>query len=249
MAALRDPVTGCPWDREQDFASIVPYTIEEAYEVADAVDRADFGALRDELGDLLLQVVFHARMAEELGHFAFQDVVTAISEKLIRRHPHVFGVQQIATAAEQRIAWEALKATEQDRGPGGQASALAGVSPSLPALVRAAKLGRRAAAVGFDWNDVQGVIAKVREELAEVEVAAQHLENSLPEEIGDLLFAVVNLARRAEVDAEEALRQANLKFERRFDSVQAQVRASGRDWSNLTPEELDVFWIKAKSET
>ncbi len=248
MAALRDPVTGCPWDRAQDFASVAPYTIEEAYEVAEAVHSADFSALRDELGDLLLQVVFHARMAEELGEFAFADVVGAITDKLVRRHPHVFGNESMATAAEQHRAWEAIKASEQGRGPQGDQRVLAGVARALPALTRAAKLGRRAAAVGFDWTDLRGVIAKVREELAEVELAERSSPEHLPEEIGDLLFTVANLARRADLDAEDTLRQANQKFEQRFDAVERQVRASGRDWASFTPAELDGFWSKAKAE-
>ena len=249
MATLRDPVAGCPWDREQNFATIVAYTIEEAYEVAEAVDAGDFAALRTELGDLLLQVVFHARMAEEAGQFAFADVVAAVCDKLIRRHPHVFGDAQVATAAEQRVAWEQIKATEQGRSPGGDVRLLAGVSIALPALARAAKLGRRAATVGFDWAELPGVIAKVHEELAEVEAVPPGDMPQLEEEIGDLLFTVANLARRAELDPEEALRKANRKFERRFDLVERQVRDSGRDWSGFTPSELDAFWNKAKSAT
>lgn len=254
MAALRDPQTGCPWDREQDFTSIAPYTIEEAYEVAEAIDHAmdhanddgGFDALRDELGDLLLQVVFHARMAEEQGRFRFDDVAAAICDKLTRRHPHVFGDVKIESAAQQTRAWEALKAREQDREPGGERRVLDGVAHSLPALMRAAKLGRRAAAVGFDWSDLAGVADKVREELAEVEAAAPV---DRAEEIGDLLFAVANLARRADVDPEDALRQACRKFERRFDAVETQVRASARGWAEHTPAELDQLWIRAKSTT
>lgn len=247
MAALRDPRTGCPWDREQDFASIAPYTIEEAYEVADAIDRHDLDALREELGDLLLQVVFHARMAEEAGQFAFRDVATAITDKLVRRHPHVFGTARVATATEQRAAWETLKAAEQGREPGGEQRVLAGVAHALPALSRAAKLGRRAAAVGFDWTSFAGVLAKVREELAEVESAEEQGSATLAEEIGDLLFSVVNLARRANVDPEEALRLGNAKFERRFDAVERSVRSSGRRWESFSAEELDAFWQQAKA--
>ncbi len=247
MAALRDPNTGCPWDREQDFASIAPYTIEEAYEVADTIARRDLDALREELGDLLLQVVFHARLAEEGGYFAFRDVVNAITDKLVRRHPHVFGTDRVATAGEQRNAWEALKAAEQGRGPGGDQRVLAGVAHALPALSRAAKLGRRAAAVGFDWTSFVGVLAKVREELAEVESAEQQGSAALAEEIGDLLFSVVNLARRADVDPEEALRLGNAKFERRFDLVERSVRASGRRWESFGAEELEAFWQQAKA--
>jgi ATP diphosphatase len=244
MAALRDPRTGCPWDIEQSFATIVPYTIEEAYEVADAIDRNDVHALRDELGDLLLQVVFHARMAEELGEFTFGDVVEAIRDKLVRRHPHVFGNERVDSAAAQRSAWEALKADERQRHPQQQAGILAGVATALPSLARAAKLGRRAAGVGFDWPDTAGVAAKVREELAEFEAAPDR--SRAEEEIGDLLFAVANLARHADVDPEEALRRANRKFERRFAGVERQVRLSGRDWASLGAAELDSMWEDAK---
>lgn len=247
MAALRDPVGGCPWDQEQDFASIAPYTIEEAYEVADAIERGDPADLCEELGDLLLQVVFHARMAEEAGQFAFGDVVTAITDKLVRRHPHVFGSTRIASASEQRTAWETQKATEQDREPGGAGRVLAGVAHALPALARAAKLGRRAARVGFDWTDFTGVLAKVREEVAEVEAAEHAGALALREEIGDLLFSVANLARRVDLDPEEALRLANAKFERRFDAVEDRVRASGRDWSGFDAAELDAFWCEVKA--
>jgi nucleoside triphosphate diphosphatase len=246
MAALREPVTGCPWDREQDFRSIIAYTIEEAYEVADAVDRKDIRALRDELGDLLLQVVFHARMAQELGEFGFDDVVEAISDKLIRRHPHVFGDEKIDSAAAQQVAWEKLKAREQGRDAGGNKRILGGVALSLPALARAAKLGRRAAGVGFDWPDLAGVMAKVHEETAEVEAAISGNPARLAEEIGDLLLAVANLARHANVDPEDALRQANRKFERRFDQIEQRVRDSGREWAGFSPEELDRLWNAVK---
>ncbi len=244
MTALRHPVTGCPWDREQDFGSIAPYTIEEAYEVADAIDRKDSKALREELGDLLLQVVFHSRMAEERGEFRFDDVVASITDKLIRRHPHVFGDEQIASAAEQRVAWETLKAEEEGRS-GGRSPVLAGVALALPALARAAKLGRRAGSVGFDWPDLAGVIGKVREELAEIEAAGGR-PDALAEEIGDLLFAVANLARHADFDPEEALRKANRKFERRFAEVEDAVRRSGHPWADFTAGELDVLWERAK---
>jgi MazG family protein len=246
MTALRDPVRGCPWDREQTFASIAPYTIEEAYEVADAIDREDLPALREELGDLLLQVVFHARMAEEGGAFRFDDVVDAIADKLVRRHPHVFGDERIASAAEQRDAWETLKAREQDRHAAGTRRVLGGVARSLPALSRAAKLGRRAAAVGFDWTDMAGVFDKVREELAEAEEAARSDRGRLAEEIGDLLFTVANLARHAGLDPEETLRLANLKFERRFDQLEQEVRRSGREWRDFSAAELDERWSRVK---
>jgi MazG family protein len=246
MATLRDPRCGCPWDVQQDFHSIAPYTIEEAYEVADTIDRGDLAALKEELGDLLLQVVFHARMAQELGAFEFADVVAAIADKLVRRHPHVFGEAQVASAAAQRIAWESFKAEERNRSGDGEASLLDGVAHALPSLARAAKLGRRAAGVGFDWPDASGVVAKVREELDEVESARALGRERTQEEIGDLLFAVANLARHADVDPEEALRRANRKFERRFASVESQVRASGRDWESFDAVELDAFWQEAK---
>lgn len=247
MAALRDPTHGCPWDREQDFGSIAPYTIEEAYEVADAIDRGDLDALREELGDLLLQVVFHAQIARERGAFAFADVVAAICDKLVRRHPHVFGEARIASAAAQREAWEHHKAREQGRGPGGPVRALDGVARALPALARAAKLGRRAGAVGFDWPDTQSVIAKIHEELAELEAARQAADSgALREELGDLLFATANLARHLDVDPEEALRRANRKFEVRFAEMEDQVRAAGGDWRAFSAVELDALWRAAK---
>lgn len=247
MAALRDPSRGCPWDLEQDFHSIVPYTIEEAYEVAEAIDRGDLAALCDELGDLLLQVVFHAQMAAEQQAFAFPDVVHAISNKLVRRHPHVFGAPAVASAAEQRDAWELHKAREQGQEPGGAAPVLAGVSEALPALARAAKLGRRARTVGFDWPDIGGVVDKVREELDELAVARQGQDASaVTEEVGDLLFAVANLARHLDVDPEEALRKANRKFERRFTALENGIRAGGRNWQELDAGELDALWREVK---
>src|SRR5579872_2762065 len=201
MARLRDPERGCPWDREQDFSTIAPYTIEEAYEVADAIERRDMAALKDELGDLLLQVVFHARMAEEAGLFAFDDVAEAISEKMTRRHPHVFGAAEIRTVSAQNEAWEAHKAAER-AASGGHDSVLDGVALAYPALLRAAKVSRRAARIGFDWSDARAVIPKIAEEIAEVEAeidsGGEH--EALEEEIGDLLFAVANLARKLEVE-------------------------------------------------
>jgi MazG family protein len=246
MVALRDPVKGCPWDRAQNFRSIAAYTIEEAYEVADAIDRQDMGALREELGDLLLQVVFHARMAQELSQFQFDDVVDAIVDKLIRRHPHVFGHEHIASAAAQRVAWEALKAREESRHGGGSERILGGIGMALPALARAAKLGRRAAGVGFDWPDTAGVLEKIREEIGEVEAAIGAQPENLAEEIGDLLLAVANLARHTDVDPEEALRRANRKFEERFQRLEDRVRDSGRAWANFTAAELDALWNEAK---
>ena len=213
MARLRDPVDGCEWDTVQTFATIAPYTIEEAYEVADAIERADMADLKDELGDLLLQVVFHARMAEEAGHFALNDVIAAICDKMERRHPHIFG-----DAVEGgHYLWEQIKAAE--RGAKGAESALDGVAIGLPALLRAEKLQKRAARTGFDWPDASGPRAKIDEELAEVDTAASDAERE--EEVGDLLFAVVNWARKLGVDPEAALRSANAKFERRFKAMEA----------------------------
>ncbi|RMF99292.1 MAG: nucleoside triphosphate pyrophosphohydrolase [Gammaproteobacteria bacterium] len=245
MAALRDPLRGCPWDRAQDFRSIAPYTIEEAYEVADAIDRGDLGALREELGDLLLQVVFHAQMASEQGAFDFADVVAGINAKLRRRHPHVFGAEQVATAGEQSLAWEAQKAEE--RAAAGATGTLDGVSQALPALRRACKLGQRAARVGFDWPDAGGPRQKLLEELAEVDAAAAGEDRArLAEEVGDLLFAAANLARKLGVEPEEALRQANRKFSRRFAAVEQSVRASGRPFADFSLQELDALWELAK---
>lgn len=246
MSALRDPVGGCPWDLQQDFRSIAPYTIEEAYEVADAIDRNDLPALRDELGDLLLQVVFHAQMARERGAFDFGDVVRAISSKMMRRHPHVFAGERVADADAQRGAWEEHKARE--RAGTGDESVIAGVGRALPALMRADKLARRAARVGFDWPDPAGVAAKLREELAEVEAARQEGETAhVQEEIGDLLFTCASLARHLKVDPEEALRSANRKFERRFRVLEQLLGARGADWVGISAEELDHLWAEVKA--
>jgi nucleoside triphosphate diphosphatase len=232
MAQLRTPVTGCPWDVEQTFASIAPYTIEEAYEVADACDRDDMAALKDELGDLLFQSVFHARMAEEAGHFDFGDVVDAICKKMIRRHPHVFGDAE-------KPDWEALKAVERAAHP--DQSAVAGVALGLPALMRAEKIQKRAARTGFDWPDEDGPRAKISEEIEEVNTATTDKERA--EEVGDLLFAVVNWARHLNVDAEAALRSANAKFERRF-RIMEQV--SGDSFAGLSLDEKEALWLQAK---
>lgn len=248
MATLRDPLRGCPWDREQDFESIAPYTIEEAYEVADAIDRDDLADLRDELGDLLLQVVFHAQMAREIQAFDFGDVVSAISEKMVRRHPHVFGTAIVETANAQRDAWEGHKAAERGA-RGGDTSAIAGVGQALPALIRAEKLGRRAARVGLDWPDAEGVLGKVREELDELTSALALQEpDSVEEELGDLLLACASLARHCRVDPEQALRRACGKFETRFRRVEESVVSQGLEWRNLTPRELDELWQIAKAE-
>lgn len=233
MARLRDPVDGCEWDRAQDFASIAPYTIEEAYEVADACERGDMTELKDELGDLLLQVVFHSRIAEEAGAFAFGDVVAAISAKMERRHPHIFG------DASHSPGWEEIKAAE--RGSKSVSGALDGVAVGLPALLRAQKLGKRAARTGFDWPDATGARAKIDEELAEIEAATPE---ERPEEVGDLLFAVVNWARHLDVDPEAALRAANAKFERRF---RAMEEAAGDAFQNLTLEAKEALWDCAKA--
>jgi len=252
MASLRDPDTGCPWDLEQDFASIAPYTIEEAYEVADAIDRGELGDLRDELGDLLLQVVFHARMAEEQGAFDFDDVAGAIADKMLRRHPHVFGDDDVADAEAQTHAWEEHKRRERAASGGHDIGVLHGISLGLPALLRAAKLGKRAAGVGFDWPEVDGVRDKVAEELAEVDAARAGTDQAaVAEEVGDLLFAVAQLARHLEVDPEEALRAANNKFVRRFEAVEDGLRADHVRWDEQSIEELERRWqaVKQKSRS
>lgn len=240
MVRLRDPVDGCEWDKAQDFASIAPYTIEEAYEVADAIARDDMSGLCDELGDLLLQVVFHARMAEERGSFAFDDVVTAICEKMERRHPHIFGDDP----AEASPGWEAIKAQERGGGAQEDPGALAGVAMGLPALMRAQKLQKRAARVGFDWPDTASVRAKVDEEMEELALAATPAERQ--EEAGDLLFAMVNLIRHMGMDAEEALRAANRKFERRFADMEAQCAPDISRFATLSLEEKEALWQAAK---
>jgi len=245
MAQLRAPQGGCPWDREQSFATIAPYTIEEAYEVADAIAGGDPARLRSELGDLLFQVVFHARLAEEQGWFAFEDVATAIADKLTRRHPHVFGDASFADAAEQSAAWEAMKAAE--RRAAGERGTLADVPLALPALSRAAKLGRRAASVGFDWPDATGVRAKVDEELGELDDALAAASTARQaEELGDLLFAIVNWARHLQLDAESALRDANTKFAARFARMEALAAASGQPLPGLDAAAWDRLWRAAK---
>jgi nucleoside triphosphate diphosphatase len=254
MAALRTPKTGCPWDLEQNFATIAPYTIEEAYEVADAITRGDLADLRDELGDLLLQVVFHARMAQEQGAFAFGDVVEAISEKMLRRHPHVFGGAEAKRPEAVRNLWEDIKAEEKamraaQRGSRGPDSALAGVPIALPALVRAQKLQSKAGQVGFDWNDPQAVLAKIREETDEIAAAlAGGDTDAAGEEVGDLLFAAVNLARHLDHDSEGVLRAANEKFERRFRAIEAALAKQGRKPAQATLQEMDALWEAAKRD-
>jgi nucleoside triphosphate diphosphatase len=245
MAALRDPATGCPWDREQDFVSIAPYTIEEAYEVADAIARRDFAALPDELGDLLFQVVYHARMAEEAGRFAFADVARAIADKMIRRHPHVFGDAAARDAAAQTTAWEAQKSAE--RTARAETGTLAGVPAALPALTRAAKLTSRAARVGFDWPNAESVLEKLDEETAELraELAAADPER-LKDEMGDLLFVLANLARKLNLDPEVCLRHANLKFTLRFQAMEQQAKVAGKMLTEMSLEEMEEIWRKVK---
>lgn len=246
MARLRDPVNGCPWDVEQTFASIAPHTLEEAYEVADAIQRKDMADLRDELGDLLLQVVFHARMAEEAGHFAFADVVAAITDKLERRHPHVFGDATIADADAQTDAWEAMK--RQERAEKAHHGVLDGLAVGLPATVRAQKMGNRVARVGFDWPDPNRLLDKVQEELDEVraEVNAGAPLDRRTDEVGDLMFTCVQLARKLSVDADAALRQTNAKFERRFRHIESRLAEAGRDTADASLEEMEGLWQEAK---
>ncbi len=254
MAALRTPGSGCPWDLEQNFGSIAPYTIEEAYEVADAIARDDLSDLRDELGDLLLQVVFHARMAEEQGAFDFGGVVDAITTKMIRRHPHVFANAEGHTAVAVRGMWEDIKSQEKAeakarRGDEKPASALDGVPLALPALTRALKLQEKAGRVGFDWNDPRAVLAKIREEADEIEAELDKTDKAdAAAEVGDLLFAVVNLARHLSADPESILRATNLKFARRFASIERALAASGKGPKDATLAEMDALWDAAKKE-
>jgi len=247
MAALRTPGTGCPWDLQQSFETIAPYTIEEAYEVADAITRHDLPGLADELGDLLLQVVFHARMAEERGAFDFGDVVYAITSKLIRRHPHVFGDAGKLSPEEVKGLWQKIKDEERSKKSGeGRESVLDGVALALPALDRAEKLTRRAATVGFDWPSVKETRAKVEEELRET-VNAENDPKAAAEEIGDLLFAVVNYARKLGIDPESALRATNEKFQRRFRMIEAALRARGKTPEQSNLAEMDALWNEAKA--
>ena len=251
MARLRDPERGCPWDVQQDFASIAAYTIEEAYEVADAIDRRDWHDLRDELGDLLLQVVFHAQMAAEQGLFDFADVAHAISAKMLRRHPHVFGDTRYADLDEQMQAWEAIKAAERaDKGAAVDASALAGISSGLPEWKRAQKLQQRAAATGFAWPGPAPVLAKLAEEVDEVRAEFDNGADParLQDEIGDVLFVMVNLARHAGVDFSQALRHANAKFERRFRQMEQLAAVDGAAFAERTLDEQEQLWQRAKQE-
>jgi nucleoside triphosphate diphosphatase len=258
MAALRTPGTGCPWDLEQDFASIAPYTLEEAYEVVDAIERGDLADLRDELGDLLLQVVFHARMAEEQGAFAFPDVVEAITRKLIRRHPHVFGNTEDLSPEEVKNLWDSIKSEEKAerraaREKLGQlpeaheAGFLGGIPAALPALTRAQKLTAKAAKVGFDWPEAAQVIDKIHEELEEVkEASSSGARDRIEDEIGDLLFSVTNLARHFGIDSERALRRTNAKFERRFKAIELALGEQDRSLDEASLEEMEELWVAAK---
>ncbi len=258
MAALRDPDTGCPWDKEQTFATIAPYTVEEAHEVADAIARNDIGDLQEELGDLLLQVVYHARMAEEAGSFAFADVVEAITTKLIRRHPHVFGDEDARAAGTAKGFWEKIKAEEKEarRAAAGDAgkppSLLADVPASIPALARAVKLQAKASTVGFDWNDPRAVLAKVREEIDEIEaelpVTSDVGRKAVAGEIGDLLFVVANLARHLGVDPDQALRGTNAKVIRRFGAIETALAREGRSPADATLDEMEALWQAAKKD-
>jgi MazG family protein len=265
MAALRTPVTGCPWDLEQTFETIAPYTIEEAYEVHDAIERGNRGELRDELGDLLLQVVYHARMAEEENAFAFDDVVDAVTRKMIRRHPHVFGDEKARAATLQKGWWETIKAEEKAEKredgaevPARPASLLADIPLALPSLTRAVKLQAKAARVGFDWPSLGPVLAKMREELAELEEIAtpadprgaatiEPADPRIAEELGDLLFVIANVARHLAIDPETALRSANTKFTRRFAHIESRLAEQGKQPADSTLEEMDTLWDEAKA--
>ena len=250
MARLRDPDDGCPWDLKQTYATIVPYTLEEAYEVADAIQRGDMRELRDELGDLLFQVVFYSQIAQEEGHFGFVDVAAGICEKMVRRHPHVFADSTFDDDAQLREAWERKKAEERAGrdDPGGQPSQMDGVARALPALIRAEKLQKRAARVGFDWPDARGAFDKTREEFAEIEAEFGEADTDrLQDELGDLLFAMVNVVRLLGMDAEQTLSRANEKFERRFRALEGLLAAQGQtDLDRLSLDELEAVWERVK---
>ena len=248
MARLRDPDRGCPWDRVQTFRTIAPYTVEEAYEVADAIERESLPDLRDELGDLLFQVVFHAQIAREAGAFGFEEIVDAIADKMIRRHPHVFGDAVERSPAEQSQRWEEMKAAERSEGAGAQ-SLLDDVPVTLPALSRAVKLQRRAARCGFDWPNADEVLEKISEELGELREAVRAgNRDDIDDEIGDLLFSVVNLARHIGADPEQCARSANAKFERRFRDMERRVAADGTSPATLAPAALDAIWSEIKAQ-
>jgi ATP diphosphatase len=245
MTQLRDPGSGCPWDRAQRFETIAPYTIEEAYEVADAIERGAIDELKSELGDLLFQVVFHAQLASEIGAFSFDDVVEAICDKLTRRHPHVFGDTSIASADEQADAWETLKAQER----GDDEGVLGGIPLALPALTRGEKLGRRAARVGYEWPDISGAREKVSEEIDELDEAiAEGQPARIEAEMGDVFFALVNVCRHLGIDPEVATRGANRRFQTRFEYVERKVNASSRSWDSFSLAELETFWVEAKAQ-
>ncbi|MEA1650755.1 nucleoside triphosphate pyrophosphohydrolase [Nitrospirillum sp. BR 11164] len=254
MAKLRDPDGGCPWDLEQDFPTIAPHTIEEAYEVADAIEQGDMAALKEELGDLLFQVVFYAQMASERGLWNFNDITTALSDKMVRRHPHVFGEQvgAVADATDQVKNWEAQKAGERAAkaaASGAKASALDGVISGLPALTRAVKLQKRAARVGFDWTQAKEILDKIEEEIGELRAEMEHAvpeKARMQDELGDLVFALANLARHIDVDPETALRGTNAKFERRFRQIEAWLAEGGRGPGDATLEEMEALWQQAK---
>jgi len=248
VADLRDKDTGCPWDLQQDFASVAPYTVEEAYEVADAIARRDLNDLRDELGDLLFQVVLHAQMADEAGEFNFEDVAAAICDKMVRRHPHVFGTDEQRAAGSTKGAWEQIKAAERAAEQANEeSSALDGVANALPALKRAEKLGKRASRVGFDWPDTQGVRNKISEELAELSAAECDANlRHMTEELGDVLFSIVNLARHLKIDPEQALVQANRKFEKRFRTMEKEVNKADRRFVDMDIQTLEASWQTAK---
>ncbi len=260
MAQLRDPLTGCPWDLEQDFASIAPYTIEEAYEVADAIERGEWQELCDELGDLLFQVVFHAQMAREAGLFSYEDVVAAICDKMVRRHPHVFADDERGNASRQLARWEDIKAAERKAaGKTAAPSALDGIATALPGLQRAAKVGSRAARVGFDWPDAAGVRTKLDEEVAELDAALAvtndpslaakdaNARAAVEDELGDLLFTAAQLGRHLDIDPARALRRATAKFERRFRHMEAAIAATGASLVDLTPAQYEQAWEAAKT--
>jgi MazG family protein len=249
MAQLRDPKDGCAWDVEQTFETIAPYTVEEAYEVAEAIDNNDMDALKDELGDLMFQAVFHARMAEEAGYFNFSDVIDAISDKMIRRHPHVFGDENYRDAEEQTVAWEEQKARE--RAEKKQKSILDGVTVGLPALTRAVKLQKRAARVGFDWPSTSGVIDKLNEEMLELSeelIADKQDQEKIEEEFGDMMFVYANLARHLKIDPEQALKKANNKFTRRFNKIEQEIVNKESSFGQYSLNELEEFWQQAKIE-
>jgi MazG family protein len=251
MERLRDPKTGCPWDIEQTYETIAPYTIEEAYEVADAIEQRDKSALKEELGDLLLQVIYHTQIASEDGDFTFDDVADAISKKMVRRHPHVFGSGRVGDTNQQTVAWEDLKAKEREE-KGNVEGVLDGVAKGLPALLRAFKLQKRAARVGFDWPDVDGAYGKLNEELNELseELAQPALDREkIIDEFGDVMFSAVNVARKLGIDPEAALRSGNAKFERRFSYIETTLAQMGKDFDAITLEDMEALWQKSKTRS